>query len=107
MPWASFAYELPVAADTHVASPFPDLNFGTSPFLSVGGGTRAYLRFDTSSLPPGVVSSPGARVNLVLWVGQAGGSGTLQVSNVAGAWTEAGLTWNNQPTQGSAVGSVS
>ena len=98
--------ELPVSADVHVNSAFPDLNFGASPFLQTGGVTRTFLRFDTSSLPAGVLASPIARVNLVLWVGQVGAGGNLQASDVSGAWAENSLTWNTQPGIGGVVGSV-
>jgi hypothetical protein len=80
---AAWADDLPVAADVHVNSAFPALNFGSSPFLQVGGATRAFIRFDTSSLPS-ALPSPTARVNLILWVGQVGTAGSLQVSKCGG-----------------------
>ena len=100
------AAELPVAADAHVNSAFPNLNFGNSPFLQVGGGTRTFLRFDTSALPEGALSSALARVNLVFWVGQIGAAGSLQVSGVSGAWDEATISWSNQPAESSVVGTA-
>jgi len=102
---AAWADELPVAADAHVNSAFPALNFGSSPFLQVGGATRAFIRFDPSSLPS-ALPSPTARVNLIVWVGQVGTAGSLQVSNVAAAWSESSVTWNNQPAEGSVVGTA-
>src|SRR5205085_11596117 len=94
-----FADSLPVAADAHVNSTFPTVNFGNAPFLQIGETSRTYVRFDLSSLPA-TASDDIAKVNLVLWVGRTGSLGSLQVSEAAGAWDEAGITWNSQPPAG-------
>ncbi len=100
-----WADSLPVVADAHVNSTFPTVNFGNTPFLQIGGTARAYLKFDLSSLPA-TLSTDVAKVNLLLWVGRTGSGGALQVSEVAGGWDEAGLTWNSQPTTGGQVGTA-
>jgi hypothetical protein len=100
------ADQLPVAADAHVNPSFPALNFGSSPFLQVGNGSRAFLRFDTTVLPAGVLTSPLAKVNLILWVGEIGTGGSVQVSNVTSAWTESAITLNAQPSTGSVIGTA-
>ena len=106
VPGVARADSLPVAADAHVNRAAPAANFGAMPFLQAGNGTSAYLRFDTSSLPAGLLTSPIARVNLVLWVRTVTTGGSLQVSNVNGAWAENTLTYNTQPGTGSVVGVV-
>ena len=71
------ADSLPVAADAHVNTAFPSVNFGNIPFLQIGGTARAYVKFDLSSLPA-TTADDVAKVNLVLWVGRIGSSaGTL------------------------------
>lgn len=67
IPLASLhADQVPAVADVHVNAAFSGTNFGNSPYLQVGGGSRAFVRFDLSSLPPGVAASNLSRVNLVL-----------------------------------------
>src|SRR5882672_1099553 len=100
------ADQLPVSADAHVNPAFPAVNFGNSPFLQVGGGSRAFLRFDLSSLPPGVAASPLARVNLVLWVNRVTSAGSVQVSQVSSLWDETSLTASGQPSSGGSVGTA-
>ena len=103
---AARAAELPVAGDSQVAAGFPNLNYGSLPYIQVGGGARGYLQFDLSSLPPGLLNSPISKVNLVLWVGQVGTPGSIQVSEAGAAWAEGSITYANQPSTGSVVGTV-
>ena len=100
------AQTLPVTGDTHVNGAFPNLNFGNSVYLSVGGATRSYLKFDLSSLPAGAGVAGITKVNLILWVGRTATAGSIQVSEVGGAWDESTLTFNTQPATGVAVGSA-
>ncbi len=95
-----------VTGDAHVNSAFPSVNFGSAPYLEVGGTTRAYIQFNLSSLPTGLTPADVGQVNLILWVNRIGTAGSIQVSEVSGAWTESGITWNNQPGTGSVVGTV-
>ena len=101
------AQSLPVSADTYVNSAVPSVPNGSATTLQVATGSRrALIKFDLSSLPPGVAASSLARVNLVLWVGRLGTAGTLQVSEAAGAWDESSTTWDSQPAAGSVVGTA-
>src|SRR6266851_10218291 len=99
------ADSLPVAADAHVNSTFPDVNFGNTPFLQIGGTARAYVKFDLSNLPA-TRSEDVAKANLVLWVSRTGAAGALQVSEVAVHWDEAGISWTSQPATGGLAGSA-
>jgi hypothetical protein len=101
------AAELPVTGDAQVNSAYPGLNYGSLPYMQVGGGSRGYLQFDLSTLPAGLLNTPIARVNLVFWVGQVGAAGSIQVSEAGGAWTENSITYGSQPsTTRSVIGTV-
>ncbi len=93
--------------DAHVNSALPAVNFGNSPFLEVGGTSRAFVRFDFSSLPAGTGTAAGSRVNLVLWVNRVGTAGSIQVAEASAAWGENAITSNAQPAAGLSVGSIS
>lgn len=101
-----YAQDLSASGDAFVDTFYPNLNFGTANYLQTGGTTKTYVRFDLSSLPTALLSSPNARVNLSLWVGRLGAAGNLQVSQAAGAWSELTVTSNNQPGAGASVGLV-
>lgn len=93
--------------DAHVNSALPAVNFGNSPFLEVGGTSRAFVRFDLSSLPAGTGTAVGSRVNLVLWVNRVGAAGSILVSEANAAWSESAINSNAQPSAGVSVGSIS
>src|SRR5690242_7713229 len=84
----------PVSGDAHVNSVLPGINFGSAPFLQVGGTSRAYLKFDQSSLPPGLGPADVRKASLILWVGRVGTPGSVQVSDAGSGWDEGGVTWN-------------
>jgi len=100
------ASELPVSGDAHVNSAFPAVNYGAVPYIQVGGTARGYLQFDLSSLPSGLLNTAISKVNLVFWVGRVGVTGSIQVSEAAGAWSESSITYATQPATGSVVGTV-
>jgi hypothetical protein len=84
-------------------------NFGTAAVLAVksnpqvGLNRHIFLKFDVS----GVMSASSAKLRL--FGNFTASSGTSPVSvheEVTDSWTEAGLTWNNQPAAGSAVATV-
>src|SRR4051812_28438501 len=64
-----FADSVPVTADAHINTAFPAVNFGNSPFLALGPTSRAFIRFDLSTLGT-VVPGDVQKVNLVVWVGR-------------------------------------
>ena len=80
-----YAQDLPASADALVDTLYPTVNFGAATYLEAGGTTTTYVRFDLSSLPAGILTSPSTKVNLVLWVGRLGTAGTLQVSQTSAA----------------------
>ena len=94
---AGLAQELPVSGDAHVNSLYPDVSFGALPFLQAGGTTRTFVKFDLSGLPPHLSPSDLSRASLVLWVGRVAVAGEVQVSEAAGPWDEATLTYSLAP----------
>ena len=101
------AQELPVSGDTHVNNLYPDVNFGALPFLQTGGTTRTFVRFDLSGIAPGLNPSDLSRASLVLWVGRVATGGDVQVSEAAGPWDEATLTYTTAPASGAFVATFS
>jgi hypothetical protein len=91
------ADQVTVSGDAHINTAFRAVNFGNSPFLLVGGTSRAYMGFDLSALPPGVAATPLARVNLVLWINRVATPGSIQISRAPGGWSESALTASTQP----------
>ena len=104
---ACLAQELPVSGDAHLNSLYPDVNFGTLPFLQTGGTTRAFLKFDLSKLPP--IASPldVSRANLVLWVGRVADAGEVQLSEADAPWDETTMTYTSAPATGAFIATFS
>ncbi len=112
-PRLELAYELGTIvtlgadADTYVDNQAPDTNYGAEPSMTVepeGFGAavrRMFIRFDLGSLPPGA-EVYGARLRAMSHSGWAyGGDGTVYTHVCdSNAWSEDGLTWNNQPSVG-------
>ncbi|HUR59594.1 MAG TPA: DNRLRE domain-containing protein [Opitutaceae bacterium] len=85
-------------------------NFGTNLLLTAkDDGTSsadfdrvAYLKFDLSSLPTRPTSA-----TLLLYSDGTTQAGTVTARDVAAdTWSETGLTWNNRPATGAALGSA-
>ena len=69
--------------------------------MSVTLQERSYVMFDISSIPP---ASTVSAATLTLCRTNGSGSGTThELRTATAAWTEGGLTWNNQPTLSSSV----
>ncbi len=100
---ATLAQELPDGGDAHVNSLYPDVNFGSLPFLQVGGTTRAFVKFDLSVVPAGSASSSVSSATLILWVGRVANAGEIQISQVAAPWNEATVTYATAPASGALV----
>jgi PKD repeat protein len=92
-----------LVADAYVANSKPTTNYGTATTLQLRQGTpsnnityHTYLQFNVSGLT-GPVTSAKLRLS-VTDASPDGGS----IFDVANAWTEAGINWNNapQPTSG-------
>lgn len=98
---------LSASADAYVDSALlaQGSNFGTATQLHVRsdtlGNRRTLVRFALPAVPPYcTVTSALLRLNA-----SSGSNGrTLEAVRVAGAWTEIGVTWSNQPaTTGTAI----
>lgn len=84
---------LDATADSRVMAAQPDSNYGPYNLKAQLGAIRSYLKFNLSSLPAGTVTQATLRV-----VPRSSSSAGLEsfAANDVG-WTEAGVTWNNQP----------
>src|SRR6185312_9510813 len=67
---------IPVAADAYVDSGYSSVNFGSAPYLQIGGSTQTFLQFSLASLPSGFSAS---KANLVLWVNRVVTGGSVNV----------------------------
>jgi hypothetical protein len=87
--------------DTYVYDPTPDDNYGSQDELYAGaraaGICRSYLQFDLDSLPEGAVITS-ARLWLYYFYNVPGHAAEIGVFPVLEAWTEGGVTWDDQPT---------
>ncbi len=93
--------EAPVAADAHISSTQPSVNFGTLPNLNVAPGQVALVAFDVQkTLPAGLGSGEVAHATLRLWVNRVATPGTIDVSTAASAWSEGTVTSANGPLAG-------
>ncbi len=101
----ALALEAPLAADTHVATLQPAVNFGSLPTLNIGGGSSALLRFDLGTLPAATTAAKLVKANLVFYVNRVGAPGAVELQTVNGGWTEAGVTaMTAPPTSGAGSG---
>ncbi|MBA7640361.1 hypothetical protein ES703_48026 [subsurface metagenome] len=108
--------------DSHVCENIPDsvadsggdynmyVGWEASPYQTEGWKTRAYLRFDISSIPSGATINS-ATFNAKVDYGPSAGYPTYAIDNmltdvkaVSGdAWLENELTWNNAPAVGATL----
>lgn len=91
-----------VAADGAVLQTAPTTNYGlTNQIWSRGTGSaqqQAFLAFDLPATPTGTtLTSASLRLRTSTDSTAASANDTI-VNLMSGAWTEAGLTWNNRPT---------
>jgi hypothetical protein len=86
--------------DTYVYDDDPSENFGDQTGLYVGstatGLYRMYLQFSLDLLPDDAVITS-ARLGLYYWGTLNAVATPIGAYRVLGAWSETGLTWNNQP----------
>jgi hypothetical protein len=104
-------------ADATVIEAAPTTNFGSTGDMWVGydnclspiGKTaRSLVRFDLSALPPGVtISQATLRIYQVNTCDIGQRTHTVTAYRPAGAWSEAGVTWNNKPGYAESYGSAS
>lgn len=100
------------AADAQVVEGYPTSNYGASTSMyvqSAGSGTyrneRAWVKFDLSGKIPSGATITSAKLKLFCWKAQ-GGTMNAEVYGATDGWTEAAITWNNQPAYGSAEDSA-
>ena len=89
-------------ADSYTDGTAAAANFGTATnvFADTSPAQRGYLRFVASGIT-GTVQSAVVRV----WVTDSA-SNAPQIATTSSAWTETGLTWNNQPAPGTVTGDL-
>jgi hypothetical protein len=91
-----------VAEDTYVSQGNPSATHGGYAYLAANaapGERRVYVRFTINAIPAGAT---GVTATLRLW-GQTASSSVFTVRQAPSTWTEASLTWNNQPALGTTV----
>ena len=86
--------------DANTSSLYPTKNFGDSIALIVCSGSHTYIKFSMANLGPGITSSNVSKATLVLYVDAVLTSGTVDVYQVNGSWSEGSITYNNAPTLG-------
>lgn len=90
-------------SDTSVRQGAATTNFGTATALDVASGNnlnrRTYLRFDLTVCSPAIPAGAVIRLaTLRLFMSAVPGAcRTIDIFRVTAAWTEAAITWNNQP----------
>ena len=89
-----------VTDDANTSSLYPTTNFGTSIALIVGSGSNTYLKFSLANLGAGVTGSNVSKATLILYTDYVLTSGTMDVYQVNGSWSEGKITYNNAPALG-------
>jgi hypothetical protein len=94
--------------DAYTAKGDPATSHGAEEALKVNSGARerrTYVRFDVAAIPAGAT---GITASLRLYASSGAASSVrFAVSQVATGWSEATLTWSNQPVVGTMVRSRS
>jgi hypothetical protein len=89
--------------DASVRQGSPATNFGTATTNNVATGNavnrRLYIRFDLSLCTPAIPATATVRLATLRMfaTGLPTSCRTVDAFRVTAAWTEAGITWNNQP----------
>jgi hypothetical protein len=91
-----------VTDDANTASAFPTKNLGSSFALIVTNGANTYIKFDLANLGQ-VTGNNVSKATLVLYTDSVLASGTMDVYQVNGAWSERTITWNNAPALGNQI----
>jgi hypothetical protein len=89
-----------VTDDANTSSAYPTKNFGSSIALLVGSGSNTYIKFSLANLGAGVTGSNVFKATLILYTDYVLTSGTMDVYQVSGSWSEGKVTWNNPPGLG-------
>jgi hypothetical protein len=101
---------IPPSDDAHVTERHPDTNYGDKTSLQLRSGAkglkneRIFLKFDLSALPAGATILE-ARLYLYSWWGRVDlDAQSRGVEN--DDWSEDTITWNNQPSYGGVLDTV-
>ncbi len=92
-------------ADALVNPAAPSTNYGPTVQLNVNGTTSqsSFVAFDLSGLPAGALASDVSQATMFLWEDKVGNAtGTFDVSQVTGPWSESTVTFNTAPATGPA-----
>jgi hypothetical protein len=89
-----------VTDDANTSSFFPTTNFGNSIALIVCSGSNTYIKFSTVNLGSGVTGSNVSKATLTLYVDAVLTSGTMDVYQVNGSWSEGKITYNSCSSAG-------
>jgi len=89
-----------VTDDANTSSFFPTTNFGSSIALLVCSGSNTYIKFNFADLGSGVTASNVSKGTLILYVDAVLASGTMDVYQVNGSWSEGKITYNSAPALG-------
>ena len=97
-----------ITDDANTSSFFPTTNFGNSIALIVCSGSNTYIKFGTVNLDSGVTGSNVSKATLTLYVDAVLTSGTMDVYQVNGSWSEGKIAYNSAPALGTKLfGAVS
>jgi hypothetical protein len=86
--------------DASTSSLYPTKNFGSGIALIVCSGSNTYLKFSLANLGSGVSGSNVSKATLILYTDFVLTSGTMDVYQVNGSWSEGKITYNNAPALG-------
>lgn len=101
------------SADSYVDQGNPTTNNGTATTMKVDGNAtgvkakRSFMQFDLSAIPASSTVQS-ATLTLCFTTISAGAIGHVHdLRQITSSWTQAGVTWNNQPTaSGTATGTI-
>jgi hypothetical protein len=104
-PAVAAATTFTATADTYVQDSTPTTNYGTANQFIVGSSPvrRSFLKFTVSGLTSAVTDAK-LRIHTTNKGGSDNGGTWSSVADTT--WSETGMTWNNQPAIGAALGTL-
>lgn len=100
-------------ADAQVVEGYPSSTYGDRTYLYVQSADdgsyrneRTYLQFDLNGQIPAGATVTSAKLKLYCWRAQGGNMDTY-VYGIDDSWSESTITWNNQPSAGTLLDTVS
>jgi hypothetical protein len=103
---AAFGGSGVISGDTYISQSSPSNNYGNLPSLSVASGNTAFIQFNLSTLPAGLVAADISKATLVLFANRVGASGTIDLATVSGSWSENQLTAEDAPATAAIQGAT-